>query len=351
MIHKDLCNPQKTKMYSALRMQFHFLLARTHTWDGSIPLTNKQMARELECDVQSIQKFVKKGIQEGILSLVGDRLYFLKTVQDYKTGYVKHYPFLESTEFKAMSLHAQRFVLYILWYGINQPFKRPLSALYHSNDDYQGVLNLYSKAPLYEVLAEVRQFLNIEIFNENGIEKVRVSGLLPVYASQEALSNEGEALYLQNLLAEQYVDELVSGQSREEILKIKKQYFDTLQDVGMELFYHALDKLLSLQKLYDLNLRGEIGKYLRGILKDLEAKILPTLQRRILSVERAMDTISHTRNIMQSTAFEWMKTFKQKIETLNQCVYFIQSKLNPGEDNKEHQKEVASFPFYNWLEA
>lgn len=63
---------------------------------------------------------------EGSLALHNDRLYLLRRVDDYKRGYVKHFPFLESENFRKMSLHAQRFVLYTLWSGVHtgRPLKR-----------------------------------------------------------------------------------------------------------------------------------------------------------------------------------------------------------------------------------
>lgn len=351
MIHRDLCDPTKTKNYSPLRMQFHFVLSRYVCWDGFIPLTRQEMAELLSCNIQSIHKFIKKGTQEGILSLEGDRLYLLKRVDEYTDGYVKHYPFLESVQFQSLSIHTQRFVLYALWAGVHtgRPLKRNLTTLYHATTEHCGVLNLYCKSPIYLVLEEAKTFLELEIIQQKGKEMVRVTGLRAPFAQQKALDNQGEMKLLQNILEAHHCDELVSVSSREEILKLKKHYTRTLNSIGMELFSHALIKLLSLHKLYDLNLRGEIGIYLKSILTDLEQKILPTLQKRLALCKQA---IRQTKDLIVTSAVQWIKGFEQQLHQLNQALHFLMSKQKqPDEPSMLNtDKTWSSFPFFNWLE-
>ncbi|MEW9673508.1 hypothetical protein [Ammoniphilus sp. 3BR4] len=343
MIHRDLCNPSTTKYFSALRIQFNFLLSRYVCWDGFIPLTLSEMAEKLTCDIQSIRKFIKKGIQEGMLRLEGDRLYLIKKVEEYSQGYIKHFPFLESTEFRSMSVHAQRFVLYTLWSGVHtgRPLKRDLSTLYHSKEERNGVLNLYYREPVYLVLDEVKSFLKLEVVKERNREMVRVTGLQDPYAFQEALANEGEQKLLQDILWDHGMDELISAASREDILKLKKHYVSSFQSVGMELFAHALKKLLSVHKLYELNQQGEVGKYLRSILVDLEQKILPTLQRQVYYVTQAIQTMEDT---LVSGASLWIKRFEKQKQTITQAIQKIKSKMDPP-----HEEKIP-FVFYNWLE-
>ncbi|WP_134704952.1 hypothetical protein [Ammoniphilus sp. YIM 78166] len=343
MIHRDLCNPNMTKSFSSLRMQFNFLLSRYVCWDGFIPLTLSEMAEKLRCDNQSIRKFIKKGIQDDMLRLEGDRLYLNKKVDEFSQGYIKHYPFLESAEFRSMSVHGQRFVLYTLWAGVHtgRPLKRDLSTLYHSKEERNGVLNLYYREPIYLVLDEVQQFLKLEIVTEKNREMVRVTGLQDQYAYQEALANEGEQKLLQEILLDHGVDELVSATSREDILKLKKHYLSSLQSVGLELFTHALKKLLSVHKLYELDMQGEIGKYLRSILVDLEQKILPTLHKQVFYVTKAIQTMEDT---LVSGASLWIKRFEKQKQIITQAIQKIKSKIDPP------CEENIPFVFYNWLE-
>jgi hypothetical protein len=348
MIHRDLCNPTNTKNYSPLRMQFHFLLSRYVCWDGFIPLTRKEMADLLSCDIQSIHKFIKKGVRESVLSLEGDRLYLLKKVDEYTEGYVKHYPFLESTQFKALSIHAQRFILYTLWTGVHtgRPLKRDLSTLYHSANQTNGVLNLYSRAPIYSVLEEAKTFLNLEIIVQKGREMVRVTSLQDPFSQQRALENQGEMKLLEDTLDANNCDELVSLISREQILKLKKHCVRTLHSIGIELFSHALRKLLSLHKLFELNNHGEIGVYLKAILNDLEQKILPTLQKRI---DYAKKAIIKTQNLLVTGSTQWVQGFESKLDKLTKIVQFISQKTK-GNNLFKGNKLFDSFPFYNWLE-
>lgn len=343
MIHRDLCNPSTTKYFSSLRMQFNFLLSRFACWDGFLPLTLSEMAKKLCCDIQSIRKFIKKGIFEEMLRLEGNRLYLVKKVDDYSQGYIKHFPFLESTEFRSLSIHAQRFVLYTLWSGIHtgRPLKRDLSTLYHSKEERNGVLNLYYREPVYLVLDEVKSFLKLEIITEKNREMVRITGLQDQYACQEALANEGEQKLLQDILWNHGMDELVSAASREDILKLKKHYLSSFQSVGLELFAHALKKLLSVHKLYELNQQGEVGKYLRSILVDLEQKILPTLQKQVYYVTQAIQTMEDT---LISGASLWIKRFEKQKQIITHAIEKIKSKVDPPREEK------IPFVFYNWLE-
>jgi len=347
MIHRYLCNPANTKHYSSLRMQFHFLLSRNVCWNGFIPLTRKEMAEELSCDIQSIDKFIKKGSKEGVLKLEGDRLFLVKHVTDYTKGYIKHFPFLESDALKRLNVHTQRFILYTLWYGVHtgRPLKRSLSALYHSTKDYLGVLNLYSKAPLYEIFEEAKAFLKLELIVERGKEMVRVTGVQDEYALQPALTNQGEMKYLENVLMDRYCDEHVSISSREEILKIKSHYFKELGSIGIDLFSHALEKLLTVHKLYELNNDNEVGKYLKSILKDLETNILPKLQKHRDQFKYAIKTMS---DWIIPGVTDWIARFKGKIDLLTKAENYIRKKMDEQPPKKE---EIEDFPFYNWLEA
>jgi hypothetical protein len=343
LIHRDLCNPANTKYYSPLRMKFHFVLSRYVCWDGYIPLTRKEMAHLLDCDIQSINKFIKKGVREDILSLKGDRLFLLKRVDEYSEGYIKHFPFLESPEFISLSVHAQRFVLYTLWAGVHtgRPLKRNLSTLYHVNTEYNGVLNIYSRAPIYAVLEEAKAFLNLEIIVQNDQEFVRVKGLHESYAKQKALENQGEKKLLMSQLEAEGFDEELSENSCHEILKIKKHYIRKFQGIGMELFSHALKNLLSVHKFFDLNKRREVGIYLKSILNDLEQHIIPTLKKRI-------EYIKHS--LLHATKNFWID---KKVEVIETFQYNLEKLINDLRLLPLHSKSVSNnaFPFYNWLET
>jgi hypothetical protein len=363
VIHRDLFAPTHTKHYSKLRIQFHLLISRYVCWDGEVPLTIQEMADELHCDRQSIYKFIKQGTREGLLLVQGDRLYFNKRVDDYTHGYIKHFPFLESNEFQELSLHAQRFVLYTLWFGVHsgRRLKRDLSALYHSTFDRSGVLNLYFRSPVYQVLEEVKPFLKLEIVVEGHREKVRVIGLQDPYAQQAALPNEGEAKRLDNLLKKRECDEFVSVYSREEILKMKKRYVNKFNAVGLELFSSALETLLSLHKLYRLDEKKEVGKYLQGILHDLEKKMLPLFKKRLKTYQNAAATLPH---MLPSSSIngqekqkvtKWLSFFEGLVHALTQVVSRLEDPPAPSQVEKPKwippSKEVLqSFPFYNWLE-
>lgn len=341
MIHRDLCDPTNTKNFSSLRIQFHFLLSRYVCWDGYIPLTRREMADLLNCDIQSIQKFIKKGVRENILTLEGDSIFLLKRVSEYSEGYVKHFPFLESAQFTSLSIHAQRFILYTLWAGVHtgRPLKRELSSLYHANKELNGVLNIYSRAPIYSILEEAKTFLNLEVTVHNRKEVVRVTGLKESFAKQQALENVGERKLLTVLLEANHCDELLSDVSCQEILKMKKHYWQKLQSFGMELFSRALQKLLSLHKLFELNQRGEVGIYFHSILKDLEQQIIPTLQKRVDYIKRS---ISYTHRLLIQTRSQVINSFQIKLDKLNQLLKSLHG---------ERLETSSSFPFYNWLET
>lgn len=364
MIHRDLCDPKYTKHYSSLRMQFHFVLSRHAAWDGEIPLTIKEMSREVNCDVQSIHKFIKKGCKEGILSVKNNQVYLHKLVSDYEDGYVKHFPFLESEEFRNLSLHAQRFILYLLWYGVHtgRPFKRDLTSLYHSTSDREGVLNLYFRAPIFDVIKEVEPFLHISIIEERDTTRVRVTGLKEPYASQQALSNIGEHKLLDNELKKYGCDECVSENSRIEILKIKDNCLTTLKEWGKEVFQTALDKLLSLHKLFKLDEQGEVGKYFRKLIQEEQKELFLLLNHRKKNLDSILASLdsywvkaeekerkdvrglhNKFRNMLAS-----VKDMLQQIENYIRTSREARAKLEPAINLLPFPDQP--FTFYNWLE-
>lgn len=348
MIHRDLCDPMNTKTYSSLRMQFNFLISRYVCWDGRVSLTFNEIADKLSCSLQSIYKFIRKGIREGMLSQEANRLYLLKHVDDYTKGYVKHLPFLESAEFQGLSLHAQRFILYSLWYGVHtgRPLKRSLSALYHSTPEYQGVLNIYSKKDIYPVLEEASAFLRLELTTVLGIEKVAVYGLREEYAHQQALENEGEFLWLERELVKLDCEDLVTGSAREDLLRMKKEYVKQFNDTGLDLFMHALKKLALSHKLFELTEEGEIGRYFRSILDELAEKLIPFIEKQIGAVKYALTT---TEFIDVKEAESWINRFKQRLNTLQNKVSLLMNKFSPPPPISKPPVSDG-FVFYNWLE-
>jgi hypothetical protein len=350
MIHRDLCDPAKTKYYSPLRMQFHFVLSRNVCWDGLIPLAFTEIADLLSCNIQSVYKFVKKGIQEGILASLGGRLFLAKRVINYKEGYVKQYPFLESAEFKALSGHAQRFILYVLWSGVqsNRPFRRNITTLYHATPENCGILNVYSKAPIYSILEETKAFLQLNIIQYKDKEVVYVTGLHESFAKQPALENQGEKKLLENILDEHDCEEWVTNELKEELLKLKKHYVSTFFSMGVDLFSRALKKLFSLNKIYQLCIEGRVITYLKAILKDLKEKVITSIQNRLAYLNCAVEQTEYI--IANSTAY-WIDKFNTKINELNKALYAFLTQEESGDDpTKIEQEDQEPFPFYNWLE-
>jgi hypothetical protein len=202
-------------------------------------------------------------------------------------------------------------------------------------------LNIYSRAPIYAVLEEAKTFLDLEIIVQNDEEFVRVKGLHASYAKQTALENQGEKKLLMSLLEAEGFDEVLSETACNEILKIKKHYFQKLQATGIELFSHALEKLLSVHKLSDLNKRREVGIYLKSILNDLEQQIIPTLQKRVEYIKRSL---SHaTKNLWLHKKGEVIETFQCNLDKLIKNLQSLTFYPTSGQHN--------AFPFYNWLET
>jgi hypothetical protein len=345
MIHRDLCDPTKTKNYSSLRIQFHFLLSRFVCKDGFIPLTVKEMAEELACDVQSIYKFVKQAAKDEILRQEGDKLFLNKHVVDYTKGYVKHFPFLESDQFQSLGLHAQRFVIYCLWYGVHKGrlLTRKISTLYHTSLlNRDGVLNLYHRAPAYKVLEEAKLFLKINLIKRRGHEYFDVTGLQEKFANQEAVPNLGESKWLEDILIDSECINVLSEDTKIAILDMKSEYMNKLGSIGLELFSHALEKILLVFNLFELEKQeGGVTKYLRAAIQEMERNILSTLQRRVENIKQAL---FHTRELVFDGAAKWIKKFEVEKDRLITVVKYLKEKYY------EKPKEDFKFTPYNWLE-
>jgi hypothetical protein len=131
------------------------------------------------------------------------------------------------------------------------------------------------------------------------------------------------------------------------MLKLKREYVNKLKSIGFELFSHALEKILLSFNLFELNQKGEVGQYLRGILRDLEEKLVPTLQKRIDYVINALET---TKVLVVNQASKWKNHFERIKDELSEA---LQALLNYDQNlNQKPQGGgvVEPFPFYNWLE-
>jgi hypothetical protein len=109
----------------------------------------------------------------------------------------------------------------------------------------------------------------------------------------------------------------------------------------MELFSHALEKLLSVHKIYDLNKRREIGFYLKSILNDLEQQIVPTLKKRVEYIKRSL--LHATKSLWLHTKVEVIETFQYNLDKLINNLKLLKAHSIPRQD--------TTFPFYNWLET
>ncbi|WP_276913977.1 hypothetical protein [Aneurinibacillus aneurinilyticus] len=364
MIHRDFCNPEFTKEYSALRMQFNFLLSRYTCQDGFVALSMKEMAEKLSCSIHSIYKFIRKGLREKSLAVYNNQLYLLRRVnhENYTEGYVKHFPFLESEAFQDMSLHAQRFVLYALWSGVHTGYhlKRALSDLYHSTKDYEGKLNIYTKKELKAALEEAATFLKLEITTVRGIEKVTVHGLQEEYARQSALENVGEYEWLDEQLVKLNAEDLVSKTARRDLLKLKSEYINRFAEAGKKMFVQSLEKLANSYKLLhkELTKEGEIGRYFRSILDELAEKALPFLQKQLITAKNALTTTQFLPMKQDtpeaSTAEQWASWFRRRVEQLQLAIGWITHKQKQPAalaSTGQALPAIDEFPFYNWLEA
>ncbi|MBP1931785.1 hypothetical protein [Ammoniphilus resinae] len=352
MIHRDLCDPNYTKNYSPLRMQFHFVLSRFVCVNGLVPLTKEELAQEMKCDIQTIYKFIDAAEKENIIRLECNQIYLLKHVpsNDFKEGYVRHYPFLESKKFRDLSVQTQRFILYALWRGVYNPgmkMEMAISSLYHkSANERDGRLNLYSKKPALDVLEEAKAFLKFETA-KNGLEWFKVTGLNEEF-DVDPLHNQGEMKWLDNHLVTATCD-LLSDVTKGKIIELKKRYFDNLGSIGLELVQSALDKVLLSFKLYQLETKNEVIPYLRAVLKDLEEKILPTIQKTIINTKQALRT---TKDLLISGVQTLVDRFSNQLEQLEKvrdCLILTLKREEKSQEEKQ-QKITEPFPFYNWLE-
>jgi hypothetical protein len=347
MIHRYLCDPQNTKNYSGLRMQFHFLISRYVCEDGFIPLTYQEIAELLSCDIQSVYKFIKQSSQEGIIEVIGKNLYLKKHVnkENFKEiGYIAHLPFIESSAYRSLGLQTQRFALYALWSGVHKGkvLVREVSKLYHTHGERNGALNLYTKEAAELVLEEASLIFHVERFKKAGKEWFKVTSLRTEF-QEKSLWNQGENKWLEDRLLKYYCDTILSDETKKNILQLKSEYIRKLGSIGLELVERALETLLFSFSLYDQEQRREVGKVFRGILNKLAVKLVPTIRTRIVNTQRALKEASQH---ISAKATTWIQNFTNRLSDLE----FAYTQLKEMFSSKDEQKPIA-FPFYNWLET
>ncbi|WP_205628859.1 hypothetical protein, partial [Acinetobacter baumannii] len=148
-------------------------------------------------------------------------------------------------------------------------------------------------------------------------------------------------------------EDLIPLPARRDLLKMKSEYVKRFSSAGFDMFMQALQKLAGSRKLLHRELTGEgdIGKYFRSILEEVEEKAVPFLQRQLVAAKNALTTTqfmpAKQGTSMASIIDWWTSRFQERIEQLQRAIGWITTRQVAAPSSPV----IASFPFYNWLEA
>lgn len=393
MIHKDLCRASFTKHHTVLRIQFNFLLSSVHTWEGEIPLTASELAGKLGCHVGTMRRLIAEALSDGVLRQEGGRFFFTKCVKNPEKGYVKHFPFLDSHEFRQEDIQVIRFVLEVLTTGAYSPghlFHAKVTELYHRLNKKkeiveEGRFNIYFPAKLNEVIEKAKKYL---IFADSPDHVVRVVGLRPEW-DQAAVKNVGEQYaFLKNL--KRFGLDDVATSALEELVKVKDHYRNLGGELAKSIAEEALLRALNQEggKFISLllsNKHREIYAYFRKVCDEVEQEMASTLVKRRDQLKRALQFSQlWIQRKLQFAGELLVSKVKEQLQKLQELIqlhenYWLQQSIELGKKDPDRQKqyladrenhplfkgskwlkkcrdmirperEPAAFPFYNWLE-
>lgn len=341
MIHKDLCNPDYTKNWTALRIQFNFLLSSIHR-NGEIPLSMNEIAQRLNCHVDSIRRCSAEAEYDGTIRREGDKIFFTKCVEE-GDSYVKHFPFLDTEAFRGEDIQVIRFVLFALFRGVyaeTRAINQSLQKFYHKLDKQkniveEGLFNIYHAGKMRDVIEKSSKYL---VFSQAPIHVVRVIGLREEYTYPEPVKNQGELLMFRKTLAKYGLEDATS-EAIEELVKIKSRY---KKNIGIEAANEIVDEALvrSLNRqdsvLVSLIIRNDlrsIGNYFSTVCQDVEQEYASRLQHRKEQLER-----SHRFN----QAYHFMKG--NILAKIKGCANFFKEQIDLSLEKVK--EEIAAFDRY-----
>lgn len=392
MIHKNLCKASFTKHHTVLRIQFNFLLSTVHTWEGEIPLTAPELAEKLNCHVDTMRRLIAEALYDGVLRREGDRLFFTKRVKNPEKGYVKHFSFLNSLEFRQEDIQVIRFVLEVLSTGAYSPgyfFHAKVTKLYHRLNKKkeiveEGRFNIYFPAKLNDVMEKAKKYL---IFADSPDHVVRIVGLRPEW-NQEAVKNVGEQYAFLKILKRFGLGD-VATPALEELVKVKENYRSLGVEMAKSIADEALLRALNQEggKFISLllsNKNREIGAYFRKVCDEVEQEMAATLVKRKEQLKRALQFSQlFIQRKLRFAGQHLVSIVKEQLQKLEEQIqlyekYWLQQSVELGKDperqkqylagRKNHplfkgsqwlkkcmdlirpEREPAAFPFYNWLE-
>jgi hypothetical protein len=393
MIHKDLCRASFTKHHTVLRIQFNFLLSTVHTWEGEIPLTACELAEKLGCHVGTMRRLIAEALCDGVLRQEGGRLYFTKCVEDPKKGYVRHFPFLSSPEFRKEDIQVIRFVLEVLTsgaYSSDRLFHAKKVELYHRLNKKkeiveEGRFNIYFPGQLKEIIEKAKKYL---IFADTPNHVVRVVGLRPEW-DQAAVKNVGEQYAFLRILKRFGLGDVATS-ALEELVKVKDQYRNLGVEMAKSIVDEALLRALNQEggKFISLllsNKQREIYAYFQKVCDEVEQERATTLVKRKEQLKRALQfsqlwiqrKLQFAGELLVAKGKEQLQKLQAQIQLHEN--HWLQQSIKLGKKDSERQKqylvdrenhplfkgsqwlkkcidmmrlktEPAAFPFYNWLE-
>lgn len=395
MIHKDLCHASRTKYWTRNQIMFHLLLSSNYGWDGEVCLNLRQMAEKLDCHEDTIKRCIRNAVNEGILEEKGDKLFFLKAVDNAK-NYVRHFSVLDSEEFMNEDINVIRFVLHMLQQGVyskNYYFNIGFQKLFHRRNRKnmiieEGLFNIYDAQTMHRTIELAKKYLVLASNAPEGI--VRVVDIKDEY-KQELIINEGEKLYIRRIFAKYDLPD-VDPRVISEIIKVNSDYMKYLGlRACREIALDSLERLLTANsKFHRMVIESqfrEVGNYYKAVCEEVEKNYSRQLERRQSAASHAYKILNGSKNkklskVIRSCAHLFKTQVDQMVQKINDEILNVNkywyellrktsktttyiSKLekhplfNQMTDlyqlvlsisNTRDTSDIEDFPFYNWLE-
>jgi hypothetical protein len=375
VIIKEYIKASYTYSMTNKELDLMLLLFKVHCWDGSIPLTKKQLAKQTGCSRNTLKDCILRLVSRGVIT-INKGFIFLTKFQSYSKNrevipYIPKLAFLYKNSFKKLTINAKRFILEVLsngfykmvdekkqLYSINITRNWHITDLYHqticgksrkkSDISKKGMFNLFDRKDIENILEISKKYLNVTL-NKNG--GVTVNGINKNIKSF-AIKSYGERYSLFCKLNKSGID--YNSSILNTVYKVMSSFRDNSTScitVIKQAIDYTLDNCLYSEVFRVDLMRNRFDLAVSFLKATYQSSFFNMVKKFIANISvTPMSLFNNTTDYLQEMSQQECAIIKEEIE----------DKVYLGGENwlkpllpklKDIVKLVAPPPLYNWLKS
>lgn len=339
--HLDNFAATNTTYFTSLRIQLNLLLGCYAAYAGEIPLSKKEIADELGCSRARIRKLLAEAESEGFIQLKDEKIFLSKYIDfsddsdNGAKGYVKHFKFLNTEEFKNESRPVQRFILEMLRHrfyvkGIF-PYVTRVNNLYNSKKNQVGTFNINSLTQMLNIIKSAQKYLNIELIELSPkVWSIKVSSIKEEWLALGEVESIGAHTWVKKQLDRAgYCPEFINPDTINQLAKVMHFYYHSVgYENSTRLFNASLKQLTYSQRFYNFMYKenptskelDEVSAYFRAVMEEAELNTVEQLtfqfdkfNAAIEKLEKDLDTHKEQQNSSDIILLQMVKLRQKQI--------------------------------------